>query len=164
MIYSTAKIRQVFGTTKLLEQKVYCPSEQRPCRHGSIRFPRQDDDRKPVRGRTLQTLPTTHKIKNRGFIWKLRIIFLSLQRQLGEFAERMTTFMTIMVVSSPTFTSHHSTLGRWLCLYRNLRNRDTVLNQILIRALKSYCQFDVLVLHNKQLFKLFLISSVSLGW
>ena len=24
MIYSTAKIRQVFGTTKLLEQKVYC--------------------------------------------------------------------------------------------------------------------------------------------
>ena len=31
-----------------------------------------------------------------------------MQRQLGEFAERMTTFMASKVVSSPTYTSHHS--------------------------------------------------------
>ena len=82
-----------------------------------------------------------------------------MHRQLGEFAERMTTFMAFKVVSSPTSTSHHSFLSRWLCLYRQLRNRDAILHQILIGALETNGQLDVLILHNKQFFELLLITS-----
>ena len=46
-----------------------------------LRLPCQGHDRKPVRGRTLQTLPETHEIKKLLFICKLQIKFLSLQRE-----------------------------------------------------------------------------------
>ena len=40
-----------FWNYQTLGAKCYCPSEQRPCRDGSLWFPRQDHDRKPVRQR-----------------------------------------------------------------------------------------------------------------
>jgi hypothetical protein len=50
---------------------------------------------------------------------------LTLHRQFEDFAERMTTFMAFMVVSSLTFTSHHSSDVVALLFYLGLllRNR-----------------------------------------
>ena len=59
---------------------------------------------------------------------------LTLHRQFEDFAERMTTFMAFMVVSSLTFTSHHPSDVVALLFYLGLLlwNRYTVLYQFLI--------------------------------
>ena len=59
---------------------------------------------------------------------------LTLHRQFEDFAERMTTFMAFMVVSSLTFISHHSSDVVALLFYLGLLlwNRYTVLYQFLI--------------------------------
>ena len=54
--------------------------------------------------------------------------------------------------------------GDGFVLWEYLGNRDTILYQVLIGTLKADSQFDILILHDQQLFKLLLISRIPLGW
>ena len=67
----------------------------------------------------------------------------------GEFAERMTTFMALWVVSSPKYNEPSLFSGGFVVYVQLLLlgNCDAVLYQVLIGALQSHSQFDFQLRH-----------------
>ena len=59
--------------------------------------------------------------------------------------------------------AHFRVDGFVVCLGHLLGDGDALLHKIVVRALKADGQLDVLVLHHKQLSKLFLVPGVPLG-
>ena len=82
---------------------------------------------------------------------------------IGEFAERMTTFMACKGRFEPQ--PYEPSLSRVvaLFLFRLLGDGDAILHQVLVRTLQAYGQFHFSMLHDEQLLKLLLVSSVSFG-